>query len=94
MIFFYSGDRESLKKEEKSHSKRNEKNGSRPLFFVEKGTWRIEGWTYLNSSRSSKNRSRVIPAVVILVLMWVTGTSRGLLFMTRGLLAPGFVMIM
>ena len=45
-------------------------------------------------SKSSKKRSLVIPAVVILVRICVTGTSLGLVFRTIGLFIPDFVIMM
>ena len=45
-------------------------------------------------SKSSKKRSLVMSAVVIFVRMWVTGTSLGLVFITRGLFIPSFVITM
>ena len=44
---------------------------------------------HLSRSKSSRYLSRDIPAVRRLVRMWVTGTSRELVFITTGLFTPG-----
>lgn len=49
---------------------------------------------HIASSSSRKYVSRLIPAVRMLVSMWVTATILGLVLMTTGRLAPGFVITM
>lgn len=48
---------------------------------------------YFTFSKSSKNLSRDMPAVVIFVRICVTGTSLGLVFITKGLFIPAFVIM-
>jgi hypothetical protein len=50
--------------------------------------------SYLTFSNNWKYRSRLIPAVVILVRMCVTGTLWGLVLITTGRGVPGLVMTM